>query len=122
MSELISIKQFIKAIEKLPSDTPRNRPGKWYTSQKQHWLGWLREYHTPGAYGRQVKSSHDARFAYNHIVNHEMLLWIIDAAGVDKKLGKSVNKSIKGLGSMQQKSAAIRKIVPWNVLSEAFWG
>jgi hypothetical protein len=51
-----------------------------------------------------------------------MLLWIIDAGGVDKKLVKSVNKSIKGLGSMQQKSAAIRKIVPWEVLAEALWG
>jgi hypothetical protein len=117
-----SIKRLITAIEKLPSDSPRKRPRKWYTSQKQHWLGWLRKYHTPGAYGRQINIHRDARYAYNHIVEHEMLLWIIDAADVDEKLVNRARKSIKNLASKQQKSAAIRKIVPWDVLAEALWG
>ena len=28
-----------QAIEKLPSDEPFIEPNKWYTTQKQHWLG-----------------------------------------------------------------------------------
>lgn len=26
----------------------------WYTSQKEHWLGWLSEYDGPGAYDRKT--------------------------------------------------------------------
>ena len=40
--------------------------GAWYTSQKQHWLGWLRDYSGPGAYGRKAKAARGARFVYNH--------------------------------------------------------
>jgi hypothetical protein len=47
----ISIEQFVAAIEKLPEDEPRDRDGVWYRTQKEHWLGWLSQYHGPGAYG-----------------------------------------------------------------------
>jgi hypothetical protein len=26
----------------------------WYRTQKEHWLGWLREYNGPGYYSRQT--------------------------------------------------------------------
>ena len=64
----ISIEQFVAAIEKLPEDEPRDRDGVWYRSQKEHWLGWLSQYHGPGAYGRRGGDL-DAKYAYNHIVN-----------------------------------------------------
>jgi hypothetical protein len=38
------------AMEKL---LLRGRP-TWYASQKQHWLGWLGDYASPGAYGRKL--------------------------------------------------------------------
>jgi hypothetical protein len=40
------------------------------------------EYDGPGAYGRIAGKQRDARFAYNHIVEPKMLLWLIKAAGV----------------------------------------
>ena len=43
-----SIAAFIEAIEKLPSDEPVFTPRKWYRTQKERWLGWLREYDGPG--------------------------------------------------------------------------
>src|SRR5918996_198774 len=121
MSKKISINQFIHAIQKLPSDKPRNYPGKWYKSQKEHWLGWLREYHGPGAYGRQVDKKQDAKFAYNHIVEHKMLLWLIKAARVKKSLVASAESSSKHGSTMQEKSAAIRKYIPWEVILTPLW-
>jgi hypothetical protein len=96
-------------------------PGVWYKTQKEHWLGWLGEYHSAGAYGRQTVKKRDARFAYNHIVEPKMLLWIIEAAGVDPiAVSAAKNAAVKS-STMQGKSAAIRRIVPWETLERALW-
>ena len=47
-----SIGEFIAAIRRLPADPPYGDPNVWYPNQKEHWLGWLREYDGPGAYDR----------------------------------------------------------------------
>jgi hypothetical protein len=122
MNDTISIKQFIRAIRQLPSDVPKIRPGIWYTSQKQHWLGWLREYNGPGAYGRKLRKKRDARYAYNHIVNYKMLLWIIDAAGVRTELVKVAKRASAHESILPAKSAAIRRLVPWDVLAGTLFG
>lgn len=122
MTKEISIKQFMQAIEKLPSDKAQNYPGKWYTTQKEHWRGWLSEYHGAGAYVRQVGKKRGAKFAYNHIVNHEMLLWLMKAARVKPKLVKAAQSASDRANTMQEKSAAIRKHVSWQEVSPALWG
>jgi len=121
MSERISIRQFIQAIQKLPSDKPKTIPGKWYKTQKEHWLGWLNEYKSPGAYNRIGGQNQDAEFAYNHIVEYRMLLWIVEAAGVEANLVKQAKAVIDDEKSMSTNSASIRKIVPWKTLKSALW-
>jgi hypothetical protein len=118
----VSIKQFMNAINHLPSDAPQIRPGIWYKTQKEHWLEWLRGYQGPGGYGRNVDQERDARYAYNHIVNFEMLLWIITAARVKPGLVNAARRASKHGSTMQQKSAAIRRLVPWEELAGALWG
>lgn len=97
-------------------DAPGIYPGKWYSTQHEHWLGWLDEYHSPGAYGRRVDRSRDARYAYNHIVEWKMLVWLAGAAGVDEPLVVSARKAAARASSMQAGAAAVRRIVPWDVL------
>lgn len=121
MNKKISIKQFFLAIYDLPSDKPLIRPDVWYKTQKEHWLGWLGEYNFAGAYGRDVSKKRDAKFAYNHIVNYQMLLWIIQAAGVKKSLVKLAKSACDQVTTMHQKSAAIRKHVPWEELVIVLW-
>jgi hypothetical protein len=121
MKETISIAQFIRAIQRLPSDEPQIRPGIWYKTQKEHWLEWLKGYQGPGGYGRKVDKARDARFAYNHIVNYEMLLWIIAAAGVKPGLVNAARRASTHGSTLQQKSAAMRKLVPWELLAGALW-
>lgn len=117
----MTIYQFIRTVRVLRSDEPYINPAKWYTTQKEHWLGWLREYHGPGAYGRKSDAKRDARYAYNHIVEFKMLLWLIEAAGVRNGLVISAQRACKRASSLQQKSAAIRKHIPWDEVEMALW-
>lgn len=121
MSKAVSISKFIRAIRQLPSDEPRVWPGKWYQTQKQHWLGWLGEYHGPGAYGRKTGIRRDAAYAYNHIVEPEMLRWLMKAAGVQLGLVEAAKRAARRGKTMQEKSAAIRQHVPWESILEALW-
>lgn len=121
MQKRVSITRFIKAIRSLPSDEPRVYPKKWYTTQREHWLGWLGAYHGPGAYGRKPETRRDAEFVYNHIVEVKMLLWLIDAAGIDPHLVSAARRSAAQSKTLAQQSAAVRRLVPWAEVERALW-
>ena len=121
MVRTISVRQLRNAIKLLPADRPKNTPGKWYRTQKEHWLGWLREYDGPGFYGRTSRVKRDARFAYNHIVESKMLLWVIRAAGVPSRRLAEARRDERNARSMQAKSSAVRKSVPWEILAPRLW-
>ena len=108
MKDSISIAQFIRAIRQLSADEPVDDSKVWYKTQKEHWLEWLKGYRGPGGYGRPVDEKRDARYAYNHIVNYKMLLWIIDAAGVKPGLVKAAHKIANHGSGLQQKSQMLR--------------
>ena len=122
MEKEISISQFIKAIERLPEDEPKEDPKKWYLTQKEHWLGWLDEYHGPGAYGRETGKKRDAKYVYNHIVEPEMLLYLIRAIPLQQELIEAAEIAAQDIKTMMAKSGAIRKAVPWSEIYQAMWG
>lgn len=117
----ISIADFIAAIDALPADLPEESD-VWYLTQKEHWLGWLGEYEGPGAYGRDASKRRDARFAYNHIVNWQMLEWLIRAAGAGAATNREVQLACTHGTRLQEKAAAIRRVVPWEAVAELLWG
>jgi len=108
-----------RKIKRLPADAPVIREGVWYKTQKEHWLGWLSGYDGPGAYGRKVHARRDARFVYNHIVCADMLFWLAKAAGVNAQLVEAARDAAKQEVSLQSKSAAIRRNVPWSEIALA---
>jgi hypothetical protein len=90
--------------------------GVWYASQKEHWLGWLGEYRGPGYYGRK-NFRRSAEFAYNHIVCPPMVLWRCEASGVAKlRVAKARRSAMSANTSLSARSAAIRKIIPWEMI------
>ena len=110
------IEWFIKVISHLPSDEPvaSRTPGyNNYTTQKDHWLGWLNPESVTGTYSRKIGPDRDARYVYNHIMEPKMLLWLITAAGIRQEKIQAAEKAVVDASSMAGKSAAIRKIVPW---------
>jgi hypothetical protein len=85
----------------------------WYTSQKEHWIGWLREYSGPGYYGRK-NSIRSAEFVYNHIVCPPMVLWLGEASGVQRAQVLEAKRAALSAGpSLTALSAAVRRIIPW---------
>ena len=50
-------------------------PRQLRTPDKDHWVGWLREYTGPGYYGRK-NPDRDARFIYNHLNSPPMPIWL----------------------------------------------
>ncbi len=122
MEKQVTIAEFIKIIRCLPEDDPVNNPRKWYKTQKEHWLGWLGEYKGPGANGRKTGIKRDARFAYNHVVCPELLLYLIKAIPLPQAQIESAQKAYKEGSSEMGKSGAIRKAVPWKEIYQAIWG
>lgn len=120
-----------KLINKLPQDgnytvkleeaIELRRKGRsiWYRSQKEHWLGWLKEYNGPGAYGR-MNWDHDAEYIYDHIQCAPMLLWLGEALGLsDRVLRKASHAAIASGNNSARQCSALRKEIPWLAIAVA---
>jgi hypothetical protein len=103
-------------------DSQRERRTVWYDTQHEHWLGWLKYYDGPGAYGRKGVG-YSAEFAYNHIVNPQMLVYLAEAAGIaDKTVRKAATEALANRSTMSSMSAAVRRVVPWKTIETALLG
>lgn len=120
-------KQLRRSIKTLPEDLPRYRiierqleegsgyANAWYTSQKQHWMGWLTEYNGLGAYGRKTHKGRDARFVYNHIQCSPMLFWLAEALKLRKdKLDEAEQAIMAAPRRNASQCAAFRLVIPWS--------
>ena len=118
----ISIREFRRAIRKLPEDEIKYREDVWYRSQKEHWLGWLGQYHTAGAYGRKADNEYDAKHAYNHAVNPGLVLYLVEAIPLSDEVISAARMAEAESGpTMMAKVGAIRKVVPWGVIHQAMF-
>lgn len=118
MERSLEIAELLIAISRLPEDRRRRRE-VWYESQKEHWVGWLFHYNSPGAYGRKVISGRDAKFVYNHIVCPGLLTYLADAAGVSRSLVRQAKRVAASGGTEMGQVGAIRRIIPWQLVQNA---
>ncbi len=110
-SKETSVEEFMEAIQKLPANEHR-----------EGWLHWLSKYDEPGDYNRLPNMNRSAKFAYNNIAKPEMLLWLIQAAGVEKGLVAEAESDYnRARDNVHTQCAAIRKCVPWDLLERALW-
>ena len=94
------------------------RKDPWYASQKEHWLGWLREYNGPGYYGRKSWDV-DGEQVYNRVVNPAMLVWLAEASGVEQEeLRSAVAATLEAPSNMAAQSGCFRKCIPWSRIFE----
>jgi hypothetical protein len=99
-----------------------NNEGVWYSSQKEHWLGWLSEYNSPGAYGRKKWAGRSAEFAYNHVGCPPMLMWLAEAVGVSRT--RVIGAKRSALASQKNRAshcAILRREIPWSCIEERLW-
>jgi hypothetical protein len=121
MKDPVPVRKLLAAIRKLPADKPLHTPGKWYLTQHEHWIGWLSEYNGPGAYGRDASVERDAKFAYNHIVEPEMLLYLAGAVGVQRKKVSEARNADSDAKTLMQRAGVVRKHLPWPIVAAALW-
>jgi hypothetical protein len=120
-----------RKIKRLPEAAPitlefeaaivaRNERKKdpWYGSQKEHWLGWLREYNGPGFYGR-MSWDVGAKEVYNRVVNPAMLVWLAEASGVDESdLRRAIGATLDVPNNMPAQSGCFRRHISWEMIEE----
>ena len=94
-----------------------SRTGVWYGSQKEHWRGWLRGYHGPGHYKRK-RWDRPAEFAYNHLLCPPMVLWLGEASGIPKRKITLAKDAALKASSLAARCAAIRKVIPWELIEK----
>ena len=105
----------IRLEKSLATADPFRRPS-WYRSQKEHWLGWLREYDGPGYYGRR-DWGRSAEFVYNHVVCPPMVLWLGEGAGVPSRVVAAAADAALAAGPVQgSRSASIRRVISWAMI------
>jgi hypothetical protein len=95
------------------------REKKKYSSQKQHWKGWLSEYGSGGYYNRKNQAVRSVEVVYNRIGCPPMLLWLIEASGVQRRLVRAAMRSaLLATPSYASQCSKIRKTVPWSMVEE----
>ncbi len=94
----------------------------WYSSQREHWLGWLGEYSGPGAYGRR-DWRRTAEYVYNHIVCPPMVLWLCEASGIPRhRVSQAKRAALSAKQSFAAQAAAVRRVIPWAQVEEKLIG
>ena len=86
----------------------------WYSSQKEHWLRWLSEYDTAGAYGRTPAGDLPCEAIYNRLQCPPMAFWLGEAVGVPKERLKAAYwAATEAQRQHGRQTAAIRREIPW---------
>ena len=119
----------MKTIETLAEDQPMTAMlehflqigvgfgNAWYSSQKEHWLRWLKEYDTPGAYGRKPNSGRSCQFIYNQLQCPPMVFWLGEALEVPNAALKAACVAATGVRPHHAlQAAAIRREIPWRMI------
>lgn len=123
--------ELLRIVSALPAHTPasdrfegwgasdhRTKPDVWYTSQRQHLRGWLREYNGPGAYGRQGYGG-DARSVYQRLQSVGALIWLAEALGEEPRVIEAGIDAVRRAGPRgASQCGAFRKVVPWSRIEE----
>ena len=110
------------AIRQLPSDAPvslKTQGYNQYTTQKDHWLGWLNPAAGTGSYPRRTGANVAAKMVYNRIGEPKMLWWLASAAGVDQSLLDEAQRRVDAQTPLSSQCAEFRKLVPWRTLAES---
>jgi hypothetical protein len=119
-----NIKRFSAAIKGLRRRTPKSDKfpiPSGYTSLQHQWLEWLEEYLEPGYYDRKNVVD-DARWAYQHLNNGNMIIWLNEAAGEDSRMVQAAIVAIHGRDSRQTEAMYARRVFPWDQLATRLFG
>jgi hypothetical protein len=115
-----TIQQFVAAIKGLPEATPHTDaldPPIRHDSFKDQWIRWLEEYLTPGYYDRK-NFVDNAKWAYQHLNNGWMIVWLNEAAGEAPRIIQAAIAAMEERDTMQAEAKYARRVLPWDDLAK----
>ena len=113
LMDAISVGEVSVAFERKLAESTASLRKAWYSHQKEHWLGWLKEYDGPGYYGRKTWDV-TAETVYNRVNNPAMVLWLGEAAGIPTaQVKRAVAVAWEAPANFSSQCGAIRRVVPW---------
>ena len=98
--------------------------GKWYVSQKQHWLGFLGyRIRLEASAGRDFRAA-PARQHWNRTHCFPMLYWVAECAGVASSTLDQADDAARYAASIVRgdnpsHGKAARAVLPWEIINEA---
>jgi hypothetical protein len=110
-----TIAQFIAVVEDLRKPTPQSDElplPAGHASFKSQWIGWLEEYLERGYYDRK-NAVDDAEWAYNHLNNGRMIVWLNEAAGEDPRIVEAAIVAMDDREPRQTEAKFARRVLPW---------
>lgn len=115
----IQFSKFLQQLEEYPSISDAyeqrypQKQGVWYSSQREHMVGWFRSQSTLGG-GNSTRSTpnRSAKTAYNRLLSPGGLIWIGDTLGADPVLVQSAAEAAVAEPEYRKRCAAIRAILP----------
>lgn len=122
-------RDFARLLNTLPAHLPISdeydahlgqKVGRWWTSQREHMVGWFngRTTHGAGAYSRETPND-SARTTYNRLLNPGSLLWIAEALGVDSRPIQRAADAAAAESDHRRRCGQIRAVLPWSVIASA---
>ncbi len=124
----VLIPDFVRFLSKLDPHPPisaKHEPewqehGVWYSSQKEHVMGWMRAQMTHGgetSYHRDNLNI-SARTSYNHWNNPGMALWLAEALSEDPEKVRAADEEAYNEPNKRRRSGIVRKHFPFDRILE----
>lgn len=89
----------------------------WYSSQREHCIRWLAEYHTSGPYGRKPVQRTPAKVVYGRVNCPPMVFWLAETFSVDETYLRAAHNAALVAPRIQASQAgAIRAALPWELI------
>lgn len=118
---------FSRMLARLPEHTPisdgfeNTNPqerGAWYSSQRQHMVGWFQAQATKGsgAYSRD-EPNRSARRTWQRLATPGGMIWIAEALGVPNETVKRAVDDARSEPEKRRRCGIIRKHIPWETIA-----
>jgi hypothetical protein len=114
-----TIEEFLAAVRRLPPSTPSagKLPVEGYETFRDQWIEWLKQYDSPGYYGRK-DGKRDARYVYQHLQNGGMIVWLNEAAGESQSTVEAAIADMQRFERKQKRAKTARDHLPWERVAE----
>jgi hypothetical protein len=98
--------------------------GKWYRSQREHWLGWVEFQDRKALEAGQSPNALLAKAVWNRLKCSPMMFWLAECSGVSADLLSKAETEAAQAAVLNPKDGnphgrMIRSVLPWPVLESA---